>query len=453
MTGSVRRFLSSGSVLIAGTAAYFVVGFAQNVMLARSLGTAGFGAWAIVAASWFLLHALFTQGAEEALLRELSAGRASPDRGRLRDTLAGGVRVAFLTRVVCAVLLVAGSFVLPAFTDQPQAVAWAMRIQALTAVVDAVEPFWRCIMRDRERFVAIAAQPVLSVLAVLALLTVPAVAGVLTVPLVAACALTMSLGRAVICLTMLRRELKTHYQVAGLTRRALAVWRYPLAVPATYWQSVRLGLLSNFFAGATRHGDVLILMWFVGDTQLGLYRIARMMIEYAVQAVRLLGIAAFGDMTRMVQDGRLDDLVRFLRTSSLVMGGLALVAAPVLLLLTDDILILFYGAAFVEAELPMQILVPSLLLFMTLFWTTELVYALRQLPFYTVMMATLLAVFIVVGSALSHAHGIVGMAITSSATAATATLLTFLRLALWLRAERRQLRQAAAAAAADARLS
>ncbi len=438
MTGSVRRFLSSGSILIAGTAAYFVVGFAQNVMLARSLGTAGFGAWAIVAASWFLLHALFTQGAEEALLRELAAERDSSDRRRLRDTLAGGVRVAVLTRLVCAVLLVLGSFTLARFTDQPEAIAWAMRIQALTAVVDAVEPFWRCIMRDRERFVAIAAQPVLSVLAVLSLLTVLALAGVLTVPLVAACALTMSLGRAVVCLAMLRRELRSHYQVSGLATRALAVWRYPLAVPATYWQSVRLGLLSNFFAGATRHGDVLILMWFVGDTQLGLYRIARMMIEYAVQAVRLLGIAAFGDMTRMAQEGRLDDLVRFLRTSSLVMGGLALAAAPVLLLLTDDILVLFYGAAYAEAELPMQILVPSLLLFMTLFWTNELVYALRQLTFYTAMMATLLVVFVAVGWGLSHTYGIVGMAITSSATAATATVLTFLRLALWLRAERKR---------------
>lgn len=432
-TSFLRRFLSSSSVLVVGSGAFFVLGFAQNVLLARTLGTAGFGAWAVVAAVWFLLHALFTQGAEEALLRELSERQPAASPAQLRDVLAGGVRVALTTRGLCALLLVALSFLLPAFTDQSEAVQLAMRIQAVTVMVDAVEPFWRCVMRDRRRFVALALQPALTLVGVLGLLIPAAAAGVLTVPVVALCVLLASFARSLVLVTMLRRALYRAYGVSGVLGRALAFWRHPLAVSAAYWQGVRLGLLSNFFAAATRQGDVLILMWFVGDSHLGLYRIARMMAEYVLQAVRLLGLAAFGDMLRLVQEDRLPELVTFLRHTSLITGALAVTAGTVLFLLVDEILTLFYGPAFAEAALVLKILVPSLMLSVTLFWTTELVYALGRLHFYAAVMAGLLVVFVAAGVVLSMTFGVVGMAVTASVTTAAATLLTVRHLALELK--------------------
>lgn len=424
MSGRVRRLLTGGSILLFGSAVFFVLSFAQNVLLARTLGTGGFGAWAVVAATWFLLHALFTQGAEEALLRELAAGRGEDGGRRMKDILAGGARVTLATRLLCAGLLVIASFLLPQVTDRPPMVALAMRIQAITVMVDAVEPFWRCIMRDRRRFTAIAVQPATTLVGVLALLGGLAALHTLTVPLVALCVLIASMARAVVLLLMLRVELRDHYRIGGITARVLAVWRHPLAVSAGYWQSVRLGLVSNFFAAATRQGDVLILMWFVGDAHLGIYRIARMVVETVIQAVRLLGVVVYGDMMGLVDQGLIPELLRFLRTISLVVGGVALAGVPVLVLFVDEILALLYGPEFTEAALPLLILLPSLVLSVTLFWTNELLYALRRLTFYTAVMAGLLVVFVGVGSLLSMAHGVIGMAATASGVSILATLST-----------------------------
>lgn len=430
------RFLSSASRLVTGTAATFVVGFAQNVMIARGLGASGYGAWATVMATWFLLYALFTQGTEEALLRHIEEYRdRADDEPRLTMIFAGAMAVSVLMRLACGAGLVAASYVLPHLTDQPAVLAQVFLIQAATVVIDCMETVWRCVMRDQRRFNSLALAPLGIILVLFSVIAVLSLSGELTLTRLALAILGVTLFKSALYAVMTRRALAARYGIGirGLLGRLQSL-RGDAPLVASYWQSVKLGLTSNFFAGAVKHGDVLILVWFVGDAALGIYRIAKMLLEYASQLVRLLGVAAFGDMAQLAVQNRTRELAAFLRRVTVVgLLATAAVAAPAFLFI-DDFVALFYGPEFAEAALPFRIMLPSLLVFMALFWTTELVFVLHRLRFYVATTAIILVAFAVGGTVLSATHGTIGMAIATAVATAAGPLVLLVKSVGWLRA-------------------
>lgn len=436
MTLSTRGFLSSASRLMTGTIASFAVGFAQNVMIARGLGPSGYGAWATVMATWFLLYSLFTQGTEEALLRHIEEYRENDDQ-KLTMIFSGSILVSVLTRMVCSFGLFGASYVFPHLTENPSAASWAFRIQAATVLFDAVETVWRCVMRDQRRYNTLAVAPLGIILILFSIIALLSVSGELTLVRLAVAMLAVSMIKFLLYGLMIRRTLAARYGI-GLRDLATRLQRLRGDAPlvASYWHSVKLGLTSNFFAGAVKHGDVLILVWFVGDAALGIYRIAKMLLEYANQLVRLLGIVAFGDMARLAAQNRTRELAAFLRRVTII-GLLATmaVAAPAFLFI-DDFVTLFYGPAFIDATLPFRIMLPSLLVFMALFWTTELVFVLHRLRFYVATTAIILVAFVVGGTVLSATAGSTGMAIATAVATAAGPLVLLVKSVGWLRSDR-----------------
>ena len=320
-----------------------------TIVLARGLGTVGFGRYALVGAVVMIANTVTTFGTDALLIRELAKGRDDP--GHLATS---AIVLQLLLSTASVIIIVAGAGALP--NRSPDTIA-ALRIYALALLPLAFFSVFSAALRGWERMdlyarLTVGTATLQTAAALLALhlgARLPQVMGALLLAQVGAAALGWWLCR--------------------LARPGFALrsWRAAPGLGSLVASSWLLAILSGLSMVSQRLG-VVMLSWLAGDAPAGLFAAAARVVE----ALKLGNYALSGAMLPVAS--RLTSqqasgpslapgpsLTTLLQGSQVVLLGIATLAAAGATLFAAPLVTVLYGHAYGPAVAALRILAWALI--------------------------------------------------------------------------------------------
>jgi O-antigen/teichoic acid export membrane protein len=370
-----------------------------TVLVARYLGQAGLGQYALVASLVFLGNVLTTFGLDTFLIREIAVQRSAA---------AASLAAALGIQLGLSALVIGGVNLAPGWLGEVSATAWALRIYSLSLIPLAFTTAFSASLRAYERMDLILA---------LNLFSSAAQTG--------GAWLLLASGGQLVALSSL---LVAVQMLAALAAGAMCfLWlpgfglilRIPTAlVRHMVRQGIPLVLLAGLMVAYQRMG-VLMLSLLAGDAITGWFAAAARVTD----ALKMIHYAFFGAifpvMSRLAVRGRLSEIGSpagledmLSRTSLWFLLSLGLLAALAISLLAGPAIRLLYGMDYAPAAPALQILAWSLIPFAintyAFFWlvsrgreTTALKVSLASAGSAVVLHAILIRAFGLVGACLA----------------------------------------------------
>ena len=320
--------------LAAGRVASQVLAVVLTVVLARGLGTVGFGQYAFVGAIIVIANMITTFGTDSLLIREFAGGRVDP--GRL---LTSALALQLVLSLVCIVFIAGGAGWLPGRSADT---VTALRIYALALLPLAFYSVFSAALRGWER------------MDLYAQLTI-GTAGLQTVAAVAAVLVRARLSDVVVALLLAQvGAALLGWWLCRVARPAFTVghWSARIALGVLIGDVWPLALLSGL-AVVTQRIGVVLLSFLAGDAPAGWFSAAARVVEglklahYAVQggmlpvASRLAAREAFED-TFIARTA----FAEMVRGSLAILVAISAVAAVAATLVAGPIVTLLYGRAY-----------------------------------------------------------------------------------------------------------
>ncbi len=318
-----RDELTRGSLVSLGfTVARAVLVFALQVFLARWLGVGEYGQYVYAMTIAGVLSFVSLLGADAAVVRFLPQLKSEGDHGHARGLLRRSYQVVTAAAVVCAVALAGGALLGRGRLEV--AGTAALVLAAVSILPAALKLLNTGVLRSCER-VAWARMPdaVASPLLLSALVT----AAVLLLGLPAIGSVAVGARAATELLLLCASGLLVTAALPAEQRRARPLYAM------SSWASVAIGLaVSQWLLQVVQQADVVILGWFVGAREVGLYaaaaRVARVA-DLAQEGVAFLALPMFSRHFAVGGDGLQSIATRAARLALLVVAPL--VAGGVLL--------------------------------------------------------------------------------------------------------------------------
>jgi O-antigen/teichoic acid export membrane protein len=331
--------------LAGGRVAGQLMSVVLTVVLARGLGTAGFGQYAFVGAIVVIGNVVTTFGTESLLVREIAGGRGDATR-----LLATALWLQLVLSAAFVLMVFAGAGWLPNRTGE---VVWALRIYTLCLFPLAFASVFSAALRGWERldFAAILGVGTAALQTVAALIAMRAGAHlpVLMLSLVFAQVLAAAFG------WLLCRIAQTGFR--------LGVSTVPASLVVLFKRVWPFAVLAGLTILSQRIG-VLLLALLAGDASAGWFAAAARVVE----GLKLTHYAFLGALlplaSRAGADGQYpanEWLVGLVRKSRLVLLGLGMAAALAASALASPLVSLLYGAEYHAAVTALRILAWTLL--------------------------------------------------------------------------------------------
>lgn len=419
---SIRQFFDSASRLVAGAGTLYLLGFLQNVIVARALGPSDFGVWAAVVATASLLYALLTMGLEDAFVRAMTEYHRSEDRSRRGTVVAGMVVASFVGRVITALGLVTAAYSIAHLMERTDVASDIFLIYAVAALLESADNLWRGLMRHEKRYMAFAVVPIFF-MAGQFVVTLALYAGGALDLYALACLVVVTNGiRFWVFVLMSLKHVRHRLGIPSLGRHLLAL-RSEAQTVAPFWSLLRAGALSQMFNGIMRNADVFVLLVFTSEGTVGLYRLAKSLIEYLIHLIRLLSVAAFTDISQLAASADYVRLSTFLGRLTVLSATATILGTAILYLEIESIITFFYGVSYVPAVEPFHLLLPGLAAYGLLFWSPELPLAMERPRFYVVSMTVILSAYLALVFPAGYLLGYRGVAMVTSAAIASPPVL------------------------------
>jgi O-antigen/teichoic acid export membrane protein len=336
MRGAAGAF----TINVAGAA----VAFLAQLVCARALGAQSYGIYAYVNAWITVLSLLTTLGFQTGLLRFASAYVAREEWGLLRGVVRYVERRVILAGAVLAAVGAATIWGLGDRLGPELAHTFLIGLAVVPAL--ALLQVLSSLLRALGRVVAALAPGQLVRQLTLLLVVVPMAFGITEIG--APLAMALTLAGALIGLWLVRHSLRR------ATPAAMAA--APLAEERAVWRSAAAFLL--LMAGAQvlmRRTDVLMLGWFAGTTEAGIYAVASRLAELVSFALTAVNIIFAPTISALYARGDGSGLQSLVTTTAWWVTICALVIAAPLFVFAGTLLWLF-GEPFVAGAMALRIL-------------------------------------------------------------------------------------------------
>lgn len=342
LTGPIARgSIGTLALLVAGTA----LGFVTNVVLARVLGPAGFGAYAFGIGWLGLLAIPATLGLESLLIREVAQYRAKGEWGAARGLIAFADRVGLAASIALAVI--AAAVLLHGEFDLEPELRAAAVVGAATLPALTVSRLRQGALRGLRRVVAGQA-PDMLVQPALALLLIAVAYALAETELTGPFAVLLY-GAAAYAGCLLAVGLLRRLRPSPLAR----------AQPERHYRAwLRATLPFVLIAGTMAINsqiDVVMLGFMLGAEPTGIYRVASRIADIAGFPLLAVMVALGPIIAGLFAEGRFQEMQERLTKAARATLAMTLVMALALASLDGSILLLF-GEAFQAGQTVLVIL-------------------------------------------------------------------------------------------------
>lgn len=323
-----------------------LLGFALSILLARALGSAGYGVYAYAFAILSLLMVLAEAGVPTLLMREVAAAYGRDHWRLLRGALIRAGQFVLLASVSVALIgMVVLSVVAERLTDaQVLTTMYMLLILPFAALVRTLASAMRGLQH------VVLGQSL----------------DMLLRPLLVLC----GVGAVFVLAPTAREPQNVMLIQVFATVVALVVGGYMLSrlMPGRSWvrpaeyrsrQWFKSALPFTLIGGAgviNNHADIIMLGWFGSASEVGVYRVAvqgAVLVAFGLQVANAV-IAPY--FTRLHVQGEIDKLQHLVTSSARVVLLAALPVALTLVFAGEEILTFVFGSEFGTAHLPLAIL-------------------------------------------------------------------------------------------------
>ena len=162
--------------------------------------------------------------------------------------------------------------------------------------------------------------------------------------------------------------------------------------PSTFMTYVFSTHFSNIINLANEKNlGVLLVGYIVGPFYAGLFKAARSIVKIIRRIMDPLLDIAFPEFVSLVNQGRLNDLIRLIGKSTKILGLISLAVGAVLFVLSEEIITLFFGVKYIAAHTALSLLVIASLINNISYWITPAILALGK-PRYLLIISSFVSV-------------------------------------------------------------
>ena len=162
--------------------------------------------------------------------------------------------------------------------------------------------------------------------------------------------------------------------------------------PSTFMTYVFSTHFSNIINLANEKNlGVLLVGYIVGPFYAGLFKAARSIVKIIRRIMDPLLDIAFPEFVSLVNEGRLNDLIRLIGKSTKILGLISLAVGAVLFVLSEEIITLFFGVKYIAAHSALSLLVIASLINNISYWITPAILALGK-PRYLLIISSFVSV-------------------------------------------------------------
>lgn len=406
----VGKLAANGLRLSVGTAGIAVLGFAQGVLLTRSLGPDVFGAWGILTACVGLTVSVFGFRTHEPLTRYMAEFREKGDREALANLLALAIGIDTLTRI--AAMIISFVVVSPVWRGVAGQIGplWAYQLFVITALFPSISTAWFCLEREYRQFGRISVVEFLMVLVRFSLLFGIAAISRVTIETVIVVSIAAGLFDMIVKLSLTDVLVLKSCGYGLRELPYLACWKRREYL-AGFWRFMRLGFVSNIFSALPKQADILVVATWVRPDVVGFYKLGKSLcfaINMVVQPLSKVIYKEFCDLAGRQATVELRNEIKRLMcwwTPLACLGGAAVaVAAPYLIKG-------LYGADYAGAIPIFRVQWIGSVFMLAFFWAHPLVLAQGRIKEYAKVVSLLSLICFLGGMVGQMAFPIWGMAV------------------------------------------
>lgn len=364
-------------MISAGSSGTAVLNLLQSALIARLLGVADFGLWALLTTMFTTVVALAGFRVAEPLTRYIVEFRSRQDRDGLHQVFGAAILTELVTLSAAAALgILIAAMLGGAYMG---AGVKALLIYALSLPAATLNPVLFAAARDARRV----GLPTLLTLVTeslrLLLLIACAVAGIDSIESVAWIWLLTTLLQAGASTLLLRWILDEHYgiRLASLCRASMSASRL-----GGFWDFMRKNFAASSISAVLKNADLLILGALQTPEAVGVFRVAKSTSAILQMISTPVSSAFYQDINEFVLHGNRAGGWQLIRHAMLAIAPVILLITLFTAVFSSNIIAIIYGDAFRPAAGPLIVLLLSSAVLSMLFWAHPTLLALGQTSFY-----------------------------------------------------------------------
>jgi O-antigen/teichoic acid export membrane protein len=372
MTTAFASLLRNAGKVFAGGLAVSVIAFLQGVVITRSLGAAGYGRWGLVLSFCALAKALLGFRTSEPLTRYWVQAGPEGGAGMRKLLVQTAIAADFTMSVITVALVLAGFRLYGAAIGLPREAFTASAIFSGTILLSCLDSAFYSILRDSRRFSLIAYMPAALSLSQAAAIGVVAWSSGLDLTSLARIYLATTAAQFAFSLVFLERILRREYGVSlfGFDRREFFRGQRSLR---GFWGFMRTTYLASCATSVLKNADVLVLGWFAGNSQVGVYRLAKTLASIAQSLGQSLSSVLYQDANEAIRKSRMEDLHSAIRHFMKAWAPSVAALVAVSIVVARFAIQPVFGATFSEAWMPFSILMLGVGTAMCFFWVQPII--------------------------------------------------------------------------------
>lgn len=327
-------------------AAYALITFATSIVMAKSLGPAGYGVFAYVIALVQMLAIPSELGIPNLAVREIAVANARKDWGRMRGFIRWAQGMIGLLSLIFASI---GAILLFSFGDRLEPVKLAcLWLGLLLVPLISLNALRGAMLRGLRKVLLgqLPEQVIRPSVLLLLLLTMPLLGLPIDSPLQALTAHITSVAVAFLCGFVL-----------FFRHRPGELLHAPARLEASVWlrSSIPFGLtaMMQLINGRT---DILMLGFFREDADVGVYRVASQIAALVVFGLQIINSIQGPHIAHLYAQGEMKTLQRMIRRSAQLVFMIALPSVLIIVLFGPFVIRTLYSPEFADAYLPLVIL-------------------------------------------------------------------------------------------------
>lgn len=382
MAGSVRALFTNVSILTLGNAGLAGLVFLQGVVVARTLGPALLGVWAVIVSFTSITRSLLSFRTAEPLTRHLVEHKQERSVDELRLLLGSAIVADLATGIIAYIAIVAASYwVAHGVAGGTEAVN-AYLVYGLTVILTCFDASWYCVTRDQRRITVLALLPM--AMAAMRVLGIAILAYIdrLDLDAIAIWLVTTFILQALVKGADLNSQLVKAF---GFPLRSISWTKVFRRNPhlEEFWAFMKSTYLASTFSSLAKNIDVMLLGVYRSDDEVGLFRLAKGLVMFISNLATSFGSILYQDLNELVSQKNNKAIVRLLKYLSLIWIPAVLALAALAVLFGDVFIIWVYGENYTQAYSIFVVLVVFIALAMSIFWGQTLLLAQGEFRFNT----------------------------------------------------------------------
>lgn len=380
MSTGIGSFIRRSLVLLSGDMAGAVIALVQGIIIARILQPAGYGQWALVLVVVQVTAGLLTARTRTPLTVHWTQANEDAAEGRL-DRKRLLVEASFLVDTLVTLLTVAVICVLAPFAvrfyELPESVTVAYYIVGASLLFNITSSVWWVVGRDGGHMRQLAVVVPAASLLMLAGTATLAWAGRLDLMTLAGLYFGRELFTNILRVMQVRRWLRVDHDIRLGDLRIGRVFARRAEL-GEFYRFMRSSFRSTMVSIIGKEGDVLVIGAFVGEAEVGVYRLGRSLVRTAQSMMQSATSLIFHDFSGMVARNDWENLRHIIRKILSWWLPAVVAAGAAGYFLAGIIIPLIYGAAFAGAVDFFRILLFGTCMVVMGFWAQPVVLAMRR---------------------------------------------------------------------------